>query len=71
MPLWTDLITPAELTGYARESLTAYEVAKGSLIAMRLRAILAASARLRAWVRPSIWATVIIHHLPSRVAVAW
>lgn len=29
--LWTDVITPAELTGYARESLSAYEVAKGTL----------------------------------------
>jgi hypothetical protein len=31
MPLWTDLITPAELTGYARESLAAYEARKGTL----------------------------------------
>ena len=29
--LWTDVITPAELTGYARESLSAYEIAKGTL----------------------------------------
>lgn len=29
--LWTDYITPAELTGYARESLADYEAAKGSL----------------------------------------
>lgn len=31
MALWTDLITPAELTGYARESLAAYEARKGTL----------------------------------------
>jgi hypothetical protein len=31
MPLWTDLITPAELTGYARESLASYEARKGTL----------------------------------------
>lgn len=31
MPLMTDLITPAELTGYARESLSAYEARKGTL----------------------------------------
>ena len=31
MALWTDIITPAELTGYARASLSAYEVAKGTL----------------------------------------
>ena len=31
MPLMTDLITPAELTGYARESLAAYEARKGTL----------------------------------------
>lgn len=31
MPLWTDVITPAELTGYARASLEAYEIQKGSL----------------------------------------
>ena len=31
MALITDLITPAELTGYARESLSAYEERKGSL----------------------------------------
>lgn len=31
MGLWTDVITPAELTGYARASLSAYEVAKGTL----------------------------------------
>lgn len=29
--LWTDVVTPAELTGYARESLSAYEAAKGTL----------------------------------------
>lgn len=33
MALITDLITPAELTGYARESLSAYEQRKGSLSA--------------------------------------
>lgn len=31
MALWTDLIDPATLTGYARESLSAYEARKGSL----------------------------------------
>ena len=31
MPLWTDIVTPAELTGYAREALANYEVRKGSL----------------------------------------
>jgi hypothetical protein len=31
MPLWTELITPAELTGYARASLEAYEARSGSL----------------------------------------
>lgn len=31
MPLWSDLITPAELTGYARASLDAFEAQKGSL----------------------------------------
>lgn len=31
MALITELITPAELTGYARESLSAYEARKGSL----------------------------------------
>ncbi|NNG36939.1 major capsid protein [Nakamurella aerolata] len=31
MALWTDIITPAELTGYARESLAAYEQRKGTL----------------------------------------
>ena len=31
MPLWTDLIDPATLTGYVRASLQAYEEAKGSL----------------------------------------
>ncbi|SDD41229.1 major capsid protein [Auraticoccus monumenti] len=29
--LWTDVITPAELTGYARESLAAYEARQGTL----------------------------------------
>lgn len=29
--LWTDVITPEELTGYARASQEAYEIAKGSL----------------------------------------
>lgn len=29
--LWTDIITPAELTGYTRESLSAYEARKGTL----------------------------------------
>lgn len=33
MALWTDLITPAELTGYARASLEAYERAKGGSLA--------------------------------------
>ena len=31
MALWTDIIEPAELTGYARESLNAYEARKGTL----------------------------------------
>lgn len=31
MALWTDIITPAELTGYARASLADYEAARGSL----------------------------------------
>lgn len=31
MPLWTDLIDPEELTGYARASLEAYEERTGSL----------------------------------------
>lgn len=31
MPLWTDIITPTELTGYARASLESIESAKGSL----------------------------------------
>lgn len=31
MPLWTDIIEPADLTGYARESLAAYEERQGSL----------------------------------------
>jgi hypothetical protein len=31
MPLWTDLIDPATLTGYARESLADYEARQGSL----------------------------------------
>jgi hypothetical protein len=31
MPLWTDLIDPEELTGYARASLEAYEESTGSL----------------------------------------
>lgn len=31
MALWTDLIDPATLTGYARESLAAYEARKGTL----------------------------------------
>ena len=31
MALWTDIIDPATLTGYARESLSAYEAAKGTL----------------------------------------
>ena len=31
MPLMTDIITPQELTGYARASLSAYEAAKGTL----------------------------------------
>ncbi len=31
MTLWTDVIAPAELTGYARASLSAYEAAKGTL----------------------------------------
>lgn len=31
MALWTDIIDPAELSGYAREELAAYEIRKGSL----------------------------------------
>lgn len=31
MALWTDVIDPADLTGYARESLNAYEASKGTL----------------------------------------
>ena len=31
MTLWTDLIDPATLTGYARRSLEEYEAEKGSL----------------------------------------
>jgi hypothetical protein len=31
MPLWTDVIDPATLTGYARESLATYEARKGTL----------------------------------------
>lgn len=31
MPLWTDVIDPATLTGYARRSLEEYEQAKGTL----------------------------------------
>lgn len=31
MALWTDIITPQELTGYARESLAAYEASRGTL----------------------------------------
>lgn len=31
MALWTDIIDPATLTGYVRESLTAYEQRKGTL----------------------------------------
>ena len=31
MSLWTDLIDPAELTGYARESMADYEQRQGSL----------------------------------------
>lgn len=31
MNLWTDIITPAELTGYMRESQAAYEARRGSL----------------------------------------
>lgn len=31
MALWTDLIDPAELTGYARESMADYELRQGSL----------------------------------------
>lgn len=31
MPIWTDLVDPAELTGYVRESLAAIEARKGSL----------------------------------------
>lgn len=33
MALWTDVIDPADLTGYARESLIAYEADRGSLSA--------------------------------------
>lgn len=33
MNVWTDIITPAELTGYIRESQAAYEVRRGSLAA--------------------------------------
>ena len=31
MPLWTDIIDPAELTGYARASLADYEATRGTL----------------------------------------
>lgn len=31
MPLWTDIVDPATLTGYARASLTDYEARKGTL----------------------------------------
>jgi hypothetical protein len=31
MPLWTDLINPGELTGYARAALDSFEAQKGSL----------------------------------------
>ena len=31
MALWTDIITPAELTGYARESLADMELQRGTL----------------------------------------
>lgn len=31
MALWTDVIDPADLTGYARESFTAYEQSRGAL----------------------------------------
>lgn len=31
MPIWTDIITPAELTGYARAAQADYELAKGTL----------------------------------------
>lgn len=31
MPLWTDVITPADLTGYARASLADYEANRGTL----------------------------------------
>lgn len=31
MALWTDVVEPAELTGYARQTLEDYEAAKGSL----------------------------------------
>lgn len=31
MALWTDIISPAELTGYARQSLADYEARKGTL----------------------------------------
>lgn len=33
MELWTELIDPAELTGYARQALTDYEASKGTLAA--------------------------------------
>src|SRR5215218_8993716 len=31
MPLWTDIVDPATLTGYARESLADYEAGRGNL----------------------------------------
>ena len=31
MALWTDVVEPAELTGYARQTLEDYEAQKGSL----------------------------------------
>jgi hypothetical protein len=31
MPLWTDIIDPGDLTGYARRSLAEYEASRGSL----------------------------------------
>ena len=31
MALWTDLVTPAELTGYTRQSLSDYEAQRGTL----------------------------------------
>ena len=31
MPLWNDVITPAELTGYARASMADYELRRGTL----------------------------------------